>query len=268
MQENWLNIPYLNGWYQASDMGRIRSLDRVITYSDRRKYFYKGEILKGHISHGYVRYSLHGKTYTGHFLVLSTFDPVEPRPKCINHKNENKTDNRLCNLEWCTYEYNNRYGTARQRQSETRKEKHIGEKPIVQFSLDDIPLKIWNSTKQACNNGYIRESISKCINNLCNRVTACGYKWKFLSDVSLSKEEIEILKNKEPPKPLDGKSVKKKEIVQILPDGTFIKKWNCIKDAEKAGFQYSNISDCINHKQKEHKGYKWMLLSEYEKLNK
>lgn len=85
-EEIWKDIPGHDG-FQASTLGRIRSLDRYKTHSDGRVYFYEGKILNGNIRNdGYVQYRIDGKQYLGHFLVLDTFDHREPRPECITTK--------------------------------------------------------------------------------------------------------------------------------------------------------------------------------------
>mgnify|MGYP002769134285 CR=1 FL=1 len=263
-EEIWKDIPGHDG-FQASTLGRIRSLDRYKTYSNGRVYFYKGRILQGSLQdNGYIRYNIEGKQYLGHFLVLDTFDHREPRPECINHKNEIKSDNRLSNLEWATYQYNNTYGTAIERTKRTRREKHIGWKAIVQFTLDDVPIKIWESTLQASQYGYIRESISKCMNGTGGRKTACGFKWKFLSDVDLTDEQKAMLAAASPVKPIDGVISRRKKIVQLAEDGKLVKVWDSIKEAERCGFQHSNIILCLQHKQEIHKGFRWVLFDEYK----
>lgn len=109
-EENWKDIPGYEGLYQASSIGRIRSMDR---YKDNhtKKQFIKGKILKiGDDTHGYnqVVLSKNGKvkTFKVHRLVAMTFLENTQNKKDINHKNGNRKDNRIENLEWCSRSYN------------------------------------------------------------------------------------------------------------------------------------------------------------------
>lgn len=109
--EIWKDIPEYEGLYQASNLGRVRSLDRVsigVRFNSTRK----GRILKGRpVRHGYLAIVLYGKDLSLkniaiHRVVAITFlDNPENKP-CVNHKNLIKTDNRLENLEWCTHQEN------------------------------------------------------------------------------------------------------------------------------------------------------------------
>lgn len=98
--ENWKKIEKYPG-YEVSDQGRIKSF----------KTSKEGRILQGKNCKGYVGidFRVNGETVQDlvHRVVLSTFAPVEGWENLtVNHKNGNKTDNRLENLEWCTLSEN------------------------------------------------------------------------------------------------------------------------------------------------------------------
>lgn len=104
--EIWENINGYEGLYQVSNLGRIKSLPK----------FHQGErILKsrlnkyGYLYIGLIKESLK-KSYTIHRLVAKAFIINSNNYPCVNHKDENKLNNNIENLEWCTVDYNNNYG--------------------------------------------------------------------------------------------------------------------------------------------------------------
>lgn len=112
MEENWKDIQGFEGIYQISDRGRIKSLKR-------------NKCLKlGPNPTGYITVQLHKngdiKGFSVHRLVAEAFIPNPNNYKEVNHIDEDKTNNCKENLEWCTHQYNNTYGTKIQRGVETR----------------------------------------------------------------------------------------------------------------------------------------------------
>ena len=61
-------------------------------------------------ANGYLRVELQGKKYFIHRLVAEKYLSNPNNLPCINHKDENKENNNVSNLEWCSYQYNNNYG--------------------------------------------------------------------------------------------------------------------------------------------------------------
>lgn len=121
--EEWKNIVGYEGKYQISSLGRVKSLNYRNTGKEK--------ILKQNINKGYKEISLFdGKTkkiYLVHRLVALHYISNPNNYPCVNHKDEDKTNNTVSNLEYCTYKYNNNYGTRNCRISKNKKGKYAGE---------------------------------------------------------------------------------------------------------------------------------------------
>lgn len=123
--EEWRDIKGYEGIYQVSNLGRVKSLgngkkrkEKILKQqkTGRWKNYYKVILFKNGIP----------KTKKIHRLVAEAFIPNPNNYPCVNHKDENPSNNFVENLEWCSYEYNNNYGTKNKRVSETLKGKNNG----------------------------------------------------------------------------------------------------------------------------------------------
>lgn len=178
--EVFKDIKGYEGLYQVSNLGNVKSLNRFA--SDGR--FIKGRFLKAKTPNPYKRVSLckNGmvKDYSVHRLVAETFLDNPYNLPCVNHKDENSCNNRVDNLEWCTYQYNINYGTARQRQ----KEKLIGvfntkkSKKVCQYTLDGEFIAEYPSLAEIERQlGFSSSKTSLVCNG--KRKTAYSYIWKY-----------------------------------------------------------------------------------------
>lgn len=106
--EEWRDIPNYEGYYQASDLGRVRSLDRWVTFSNGSKRFYKGRVIKGSINRSYRQTTLgkHGscKTLTFAQLVALTFLGHNPKASMlvVDHIDGDKLNDKADNLRLVT----------------------------------------------------------------------------------------------------------------------------------------------------------------------
>lgn len=131
MKEVWKQLSGFEGYYEISNLGKIRSLDRTIILKNGNKRKLKGKEVKqtkyksGYL---YIKISCNGKNLHARVHRLVALHFVNGRTKeknQVNHINENKLDNRAENLEWCTNTYNNNYGTVIERRSKSQS------KPVV-----------------------------------------------------------------------------------------------------------------------------------------
>ena len=111
MTENWRDVVGYEGKYEVSDKGNIRSVKRTITRSNGHKFWIKSTIRRTSIHcSGYEIVSLSNdcksKTKRVHRLVAEAFLSNKDNKKCVNHKDGNKLNNKLENLEWVTHSEN------------------------------------------------------------------------------------------------------------------------------------------------------------------
>lgn len=115
--EIWKPIANYEGLYEVSNEGNVRSLNY--------RHTGKVQVLKLSVNrYGYLQVNLHSKegkqkTYKVHRLVAQAFIPNPNNLPEVNHKDENKTNNCVENLEWCDRKYNNNYGSRNEKMSKT-----------------------------------------------------------------------------------------------------------------------------------------------------
>ena len=126
MEEIWKPVKGFEGYYEVSNLGRVRSVDRIVYDTVRNRYrLLKGKVLTERDNgNGYkgVMFCKEHKLCQKyiHILVAEAFlDNPDHLPQ-VNHKDENKANNTVDNLEWCTSYYNNEYGTRKERWYKTR----------------------------------------------------------------------------------------------------------------------------------------------------
>ena len=128
MIEEWRPIEGYEGLYEVSNTGRVRSLDRYVKSKGESYRLHKGKMLSPVIKdNGYLQLKLYcnGKLYKKyvHRLVAQAFIPNPDNLPEVNHRDEDKTNNRADNLEFCDHKYNMNFGTRQERYRNTMLER-------------------------------------------------------------------------------------------------------------------------------------------------
>ena len=172
--EEWRDVVGYEGLYQVSDQGRVKSLERKNCLGRT----VKERILKSRTNrYGYMEVNLCAggkrKVFAVHRLVCQAFhENLDNKPQ-VNHLNEDKKDNRACNLEWCTCKENNNHGTRNVRMAKAQS------KQVGQFTREGKLIKIWPSLSEVKRQlGFSQSHISEAARGKLK--TAYGFIWKYI----------------------------------------------------------------------------------------
>lgn len=183
-------IPNTDNKYEITTEGQIISYRR----------YPQGKILKPHVQeNGYLTTTIKQdgkfKSYYIHRLVALVFIPNANNLPYVNHISEDKTDNRVENLEWCTAEYNCNYGTHNEKLGKSKK--YTGHPTrLGKYDKQGNLLKAYYSIKEAARDvasdkwNSCAVQISKIIHGVRGHHTCCGFRWKEIAE----KDYIELLK--------------------------------------------------------------------------
>ena len=170
--ETWKDIPMFEGKYQASNYGNIRST----SYEGHEGWIKNLKLSKR--KDGYLQVQLYEKKYLVHRLVASTF-LGEKEQLLINHKDGNKQNNCINNLEWVTSSENTIHAY-----SNSLKKKYYGKdnwnsKPVYQFDENNHLVGIHESVSRATKDTGIKHISCCCLGK---RKTAGGFIWRYSNE--------------------------------------------------------------------------------------
>ena len=234
--EEWRPVKGYEGLYEVSNFGRVISLRT-------NKILHQRKTRDGYRSVTLYDCNRKLKTKYVHRLVAVAFVPNPHNHPEVNHKDENKSNNRADNLEWCNRSYNVNYGTG------IRKRSIAKSKPIEQLTLDGKHVAYYESSTIAgklnsCDPSLLRKVIRG------GRDSAFGYLWRAIEG------SIDGLKfETEPREPIGKKPTK---VEQLTLDGKHVAYYESMSAAAKAvSCSIQNIYNAIICINKTVKGYKW-----------
>lgn len=216
INENWKQID--NTRYYVSDKGRVKNIEKnsiIIPFLCKGYYcVHLGRIRKERL----------------HRLVAKAFIPNSKNLPEVNHKDENKTNNRVENLEWCDSKYNMTYSFG---------------KKVCQYDAKTFKLiNTFNSSGEASRILKLNKSaILKCTKHSKRNATVGGFIFRLEGDNII--DDIKVEK---------GISI----IAISIKDNNIIKHYNTVAEASKdLNCVPTAISNCLNNRSKTCKGYYW-----------
>lgn len=167
MEEIWKDIQDYEGLYQVSNYGRVKSLERDVE-TQRGVWHCYEKLLKWHDNgkgHMYTILSKDSKVERKliHRLVAEAFIPNPNNYDVVHHKDHNKQNNHVSNLEWM---------------SDAKHKAHHSAKTVYQYTKDGLLVNVWKTALEAEKVlGIDSSSVCLCCNG--KRKTHSGYIWSY-----------------------------------------------------------------------------------------
>lgn len=283
--ERWLSLEDLNGeiwkdteypFYQISNYGRLKRLAHMIIPRIHNKHSHphwiKDKICKVNISRNYYnfRVSVNGvlTSVSIHRLVAKAFIPNPDNYEFVNHRNENKLDNRSVNLEWCTAKYNSNYASCQIRHANTvRTNSRAKIINICQYNRKGELIHIYLTRGELDDAGFQYKTVMRTCRG--RQESASGYIWRFKGDA------FSPITHKKFENTID------KTVLCCSKDGTILKEYTNIKEAVLELWPKENptvlkqkrnsISSCCRRTNKRFRsfaGYLWYFKEDMDKIEK
>lgn len=185
--EVWKDVKGYEGLYQVSNLGRVRSLDRIVSRNKRGSFLLRGKLASFYTDKdGYLGIGLTKNkkqtSYRAHRIVTDVFVPNPHNKPEVNHINGIKHDNRAVNLEWSTSSENQKHAFRTGLQKAYKGEDNILSMPLVQLSLSCEYIDSYESAmiaefETSIPQGNISRNCRKGIN-----YSAGGFRFIYKSD--------------------------------------------------------------------------------------
>ena len=189
VHERWVVAPGFDGYYEVSNLGRVRSLDRIVVdMGGRRKRLFKGAIMRpSKDKDGYlmVHFRRDGKNYPSiklHRLVAQAFIPNNENLPYINHKDFDRTNNKVSNLEWCTAQQNTAYsrnaGRIRNWTAGKFGKDNKQSRLLLMYDLQGNYIRSFYGAREAAEYLGMKTYVNIYMHLAGKRKNAYGYLWK------------------------------------------------------------------------------------------
>ena len=182
MKEIWKDIKDYEGLYMVSNWGRVKSMN--YSHSGKEKILKTGTYKSGYL---YVVLYKNNKRkhFSIHRLVAEAFLEIPEDIKQyigtvylqVNHKDENKQNNNVENLEFCDIKYNSNFGTRNERIAAKNTNGKLS-KPVLQYDLEGNFIKEWRSTRECERNGFSHGAVSACCQGELKKYKDFIFKYK------------------------------------------------------------------------------------------
>lgn len=181
----WLPVIGYEGLYEVSSEGRVRSLNYRGTKGKVEEI--NQELCKGYLQVKLYREKVRQGEYV-HRLVSKAFIPNPDSLPQVNHIDEDKTNNQVSNLEWCSVKDNSNHGTRNQRRSAKLLNGALSKSVIAIDPVTGEVKHTFPSVMEAEREGFVRSNIRSCCRGV--RKTHRGLHWKYEESNQEAVEEL------------------------------------------------------------------------------
>lgn len=187
--EEWRDVVGWEEAYQVSNLGRVRSKNRIVTSQRYKNRHQIGKVLKQRFDKdGYLTFNAKWNNKQQllkvHREVAKAFIPNPNNYPCVDHIGGVRHLNDVCSLRWCTVQQNVTFDLARQNKSKATKKSYVGNDALRKFRSD-----LFRKIKSKAVNCYYNDEFIGCFDSQTQAATYCKLSASKVSEIVLGKSE-------------------------------------------------------------------------------